>query len=79
MITFTIEGITYQAEEGMTWGQWIDSKYNDGSVTALDPVGGMAPVTHNDKIISKNGIMYQYTNKIIENGYNYVYADMGSL
>ena len=30
LITFTIDGITYQAEEGMTWGQWIDSDYNGG-------------------------------------------------
>lgn len=28
LITFTIDGITYQAEEGMTWGEWVDSEYN---------------------------------------------------
>lgn len=32
MITFTIEGlsgsINYQAEEGMTWGEWVESEYN---------------------------------------------------
>lgn len=27
-ITFTIGGTEYQAEEGMTWGEWVDSEYN---------------------------------------------------
>ena len=25
---FTIDDVTYQAEVGMTWDEWIDSKYN---------------------------------------------------
>jgi len=28
LITFTIEGTEYQAEEGMTWGEWVESSYN---------------------------------------------------
>lgn len=28
LITFTIAGDTYQAEEGMTWGDWVNSIYN---------------------------------------------------
>lgn len=32
-ITFTIEGTEYQAQEGMTWGEWVDSRYNtDGYI-----------------------------------------------
>ena len=27
-ITFTIDGTTYQAEEGMTWSEWCESSYN---------------------------------------------------
>lgn len=30
LISFTIDGTSYQAEEGMTWGDWIDSSYNNG-------------------------------------------------
>ena len=30
LISFTIEGKTYQAEEGMTWGEWVESEYNNG-------------------------------------------------
>lgn len=28
LISFTINGVSYQAEEGMTWGEWVDSEYN---------------------------------------------------
>jgi hypothetical protein len=28
LITFTIAGTEYQAEEGMTWEQWVNSEYN---------------------------------------------------
>ena len=30
LITFTIDGVTYQAEPGMTWEKWVNSKYNTG-------------------------------------------------
>lgn len=33
MIEFEFEGETYQAEEGMTWGEFIASSYNDGMFT----------------------------------------------
>lgn len=28
LISFTISDVTYQAEEGMTWAEWVDSEYN---------------------------------------------------
>ena len=28
LISFTIEGTSYQAEEGMTWAEWVESDYN---------------------------------------------------
>ena len=30
LMTFTIDGVEYTCEEGMTWQQFIDSSYNDG-------------------------------------------------
>lgn len=30
LINFTIDGTAYQAEEGMTWAQWVASSYNTG-------------------------------------------------
>ena len=34
LISFTIDGTAYQAEEGMTWGEWVESEYNTNSYTA---------------------------------------------
>ena len=31
LITFAINETEYQAEEGMTWGEWINSEYNVNS------------------------------------------------
>ena len=28
LISFTIDGTSYQAEEGMTWEEWVNSGYN---------------------------------------------------
>ena len=40
LITFTIEGTEYQAEEDMTWGEWVESEYNtDGCY--IETVGGV--------------------------------------
>ena len=54
LITFTIAGIEYQAEEGMTWAQWAASSYNTGSfmIGSTDDVynaegvvaAGLAPI-----------------------------------
>ena len=35
-ITFTIDGTVYTANDGMTWGEWIDSKYNTDGFIAGD-------------------------------------------
>lgn len=36
LITFEISGIGYQAEEGMTWSEWVASSYNSGGYTESD-------------------------------------------
>lgn len=35
LISFTIDGTTYQAEEGMTWLQWLETDYNTANYTQL--------------------------------------------
>lgn len=36
-ITFTIQGAEFKAEEGMTWGKWVDNRfYNNGRFIPLD-------------------------------------------
>jgi hypothetical protein len=34
-ITFDIEGRIYLAREGMTWGEWVDSPYNDEGLFSI--------------------------------------------
>lgn len=36
LITFTIDGVTYQAEPGMTWEEWVNSKYNTDGYLVLN-------------------------------------------
>lgn len=51
LISFTIAGTTYQAEEGMTWQQWVASSYNtDGyyvSGTNINSKNGKVYVDEN--------------------------------
>ncbi len=38
LITFTIDGTEYQAEEGMTWEEWMASDYDTvGAILSDDP------------------------------------------
>ena len=40
LISFTIDGTSYQAEEGMTWAEWVASKYNTNGVK-IDSLGNV--------------------------------------
>lgn len=35
MITFTINGVSHRAIRGMTWGEWVNSRYNDTELTIV--------------------------------------------
>ena len=67
LIIFTINGTQYQAEEGMTWGEWIDSEYN---------VNGKFYIELDNAI--SNGVYrigteeyYVFSSDIIKKNYNY--------
>lgn len=78
LITFTFEGKEYQAKEGMTWWQFINTTYNDGTFTA---VRDTAPV----HLISSGVEVGYNTNRmitadeVIEDKHNYIryYHDTG--
>ena len=69
IIEFTIDNITYQAEEGMTWEEWLDSEYNiddffissiyiciyEGGIITSD---GFAPIEPNSVITPTTYIVY---------------------
>lgn len=35
-INFTIDDVPYQAEEGMTWAEWVESAYNNGGFYSVN-------------------------------------------
>ena len=39
LITFTIDGTTYCAESGMTWGEWCESEYNTNARIGVKSTG----------------------------------------
>ena len=75
IITFTIDGTAYQAEEGMTWGEWVESGYNTLAyvINAYHQY-----VTDNSAypLIHQNG-NYAYSNTIINNGDIYTVPNAG--
>ena len=75
LITFTIQNITYYAEPGMTWNEWLDSDYNTsiweylGRKGCYITNGGATTVADsNGNVITDPSIM------IIE---NYLYTAVG--
>lgn len=47
LITFTIDSVEYQAEEGMTWQDWVNSEYNTIMLSISD-----TKITNGSKYIS---------------------------
>lgn len=39
LISFSVDGHTYQAEEGMTWLEWVDSEYGKDSIVSVSAGG----------------------------------------
>ena len=68
LITFTIDGTSYQAEEGMTWVEWVGTSYNTGTFC----------VKASGNSVYKDSAYYDFiqgTTKtaVIENGRDYNY------
>lgn len=60
-ISFTIAGATYQAEEGMTWSEWVNSAYNtDGFRNEGQKIVNSSftrAVTYNNVYVSNNDVI----------------------
>ena len=50
LITFTIDGTSFQAEPGMTWAEWIDSEYNTNGYFIHSLYTDMVTYTNSDNI-----------------------------
>lgn len=82
LISFTFSGTSYQAEQNMTWAQFIDSSYNDGTFSRGDKFGGTIyyvnkdgkKVTCDTKSEQAGSRRYTYTDETIVDGYYYSHA-----
>lgn len=70
LISFTIGGITYYAEDGMTWEEWVNSEYNTDGYLSLNTVSTAIIATSKsntvsgEKVYKMSGPVYP-TDKII--------------
>ena len=71
-ISFTIEGVSYQAEPGMTWVEWVVSDYNTTSFT----IEGSLIVYNNQYVYSSSGKCY--SNRTISAGVEYNLGNLQS-
>lgn len=79
LITFTINGTSYQAKEGMTWAEWVNSEYN--KMTAY--VGSSNTIQSQNlpgSILKIKGNIVYSSNTIIEDeAYSFVHSDGGDI
>lgn len=73
LITFTIGGVEYQAEEGMTWEEWVNSEYNS---TKKFYINILSVYTNHDLFLTMLKVGYDYGHsvyitEVIANNYNY--------
>ena len=63
LISFTIKGVIYQAEEGMTWTEWEDSIYNTDNISIDTPCGYYegknGPIDLDDVIENLDVLIYE--------------------
>lgn len=54
-ITFTIDGVSYEADPGMYWHEWLDSKYNTINATFAQPEHGAISVNGKELKLRNSG------------------------
>ena len=65
MISFTIDGVSYQAKESMTWEEWVDSDYNkDNYYNGSNDIKNNASQVH---VIKDDGTIVSPSDIIILN------------
>lgn len=53
-ITFTVDGVSYEADQGMYWHEWLESDYNTVGAYQANP-DTYATVIWNNKALALNG------------------------
>ena len=79
LISFTIDGSSYQAESGMTWREWCSSSYNTKGLTPEDDNNAehtlIVDSSGNYMLAYNNGSSVSYARDNIETGGVYVMTD----
>lgn len=65
LISFTIDGVAYQAVEGMTWAEWVSSKYNVGNYSVN--TNGIVCLYKNYSVYSDESTLCTKDEEIIAN------------
>ena len=70
IITFYITNTEYQAEDGMTWGEWVDSKYNVDGFSKQQVSESMIIINspNTGDCIHRNGLIVKGEDVIISGG-----------
>lgn len=66
LIPFTIDGTEYQAEEGMTWGEWVSSSYNTSNYYIS---GDYILASSSNPVATSGNIIVTTSDFIITSGY----------
>ena len=76
LISFTIAGTTYQAEEGMTWTEWCDSNYNTSGFYTIEGNTGVVFPNGTDYVSLEgfSGAFADNTSQIVANGTYYRFS-----
>ena len=72
LIHFTIDSRTCMAENGMTWEEWIASKYSDSTLEIASDDKMIQKVTGYSLCSPENGVRYVYSNDVINNNWAYL-------
>lgn len=67
LIDFTIDGVSYQAEDGMTWRQWVKSPYNTKQFKIYVDGMGIERV-----YVTSNRVIELPVDTVISSGINYI-------
>ena len=66
LMTFTIDSNFYQAEEGMTWGEFISSNYNTIGLKVFSQNTFKIANSDETKILSPDLVKYWYVTDVID-------------
>ena len=78
LISFTIAGTSYQAEEGMTWEQWVNSSYNTDGYIITGASNNYIGIVDMYVVMNDATQTVEKTDKIISSyHYKHVYSSGG--